>query len=86
MVQGKISRKNRKWRIAIMEKETEKKLNELIDKLNSIITEQGLVVSGNGMIANNLKKMLEKLDKLDNKLYWIEKRDKERTEFTERIK
>lgn len=57
----------------------DQELKELIDKLNKLLDEKnGLRVSGMGMLAENTKKILDKLDKIDTKLYWIEKRDKER--------
>lgn len=54
---------------------------ELIEKLNNLITEQGIKVSGNGIIIEHLAKIAEKLDKIDTKLYFLEKRDKEYKEL-----
>ena len=39
-----------------------------------------VAVFGLGVLINKMDKLLEKLDKIDTKLYWIEKRDKERSE------
>ena len=63
-----------------MEKQTEEKLNELIELIKSLITKEGFIVSNNGYIGNNTKDMIEWLKKIDTKLYWMEKRDKERSE------
>lgn len=59
-----------------MEKETEKKLIELLEKLDKIIdTTNGLKLSGQGMIANNTAKANEILDlKIQKFLYFMEAR------------
>lgn len=58
-------------------------LSQLIKLLTPVISKEGLIVSGNGIIVNNLKSILEKLDtKIDKKLFFIEKRQREwRQEF-----
>lgn len=53
------------------------KLDELISLLKPIITKNGLLISGQGMIANNTDKMIEKLDKIQKFLYFMEKRQGE---------
>jgi len=58
----------------------EPELQELIKKIEGLISKEGLKVSGNGIIITLLEKLIAKLDKVDSKLYWMEKRDKERTE------
>ena len=60
-----------------MEKETEKKLNELLEKLDKVIDiTNGLKISGQGMVANNTAKANEILDKTQKFLYFMEKRQK----------
>jgi len=55
-------------------------MDEEIKKIvDSLVTDQGLKVSGNGIIIEGIEKLLQKLDKIDTKLYWLEKRDKERS-------
>lgn len=39
-----------------------------------------VAVFGLGVLIKKFDKLLEKLDKIDTKLYWLEKRDKERSE------
>lgn len=58
----------------------EPEVQELVKKFSDIISENGLKVSGNGILCEHARKILEKLDKIDTKLYFLEKRDKERTE------
>lgn len=50
---------------------------EVGKKLSELITEQGLKVSGMGMLAGNTKKIIEILEKIDKKLYFLEKRQQE---------
>lgn len=50
------------------------KLDKLINLLEPIITKNGLLISGQGMIANNTDAMIEKLDKIQKFLYFLEKR------------
>lgn len=59
----------------------EPEMKEFIEKLDKLISkENGLKVSGIGILCEHTKKMLTKLDKIESYLYWMEKRDKERTE------
>jgi hypothetical protein len=61
-----------------MEKETEKKLNALLDKLDKLLDEKnGVKVSGNGILAENTKKMIEVMDKVQKFLFFMEKRQTE---------
>lgn len=60
-----------------MEIQTEKKLNEFIDKLDSTITKNGILMSGQGILAENTKKMVEILEKIDKKLFFLEKRQQD---------
>ena len=65
-----------------MEKETEKKLNALIDKLDKLLDEKnGVKVSGNGILAGNTEKTNEILDKIQKFLYFMEKRQTEMFEW-----
>lgn len=68
-----------------MEKEVEKKLDKLLDKLNLLITDQGLKISGQGMIANNTDAMIEKLDKIQKFLYFMEQRQLKWKQEFERV-
>ena len=56
-------------------------LNEVLRKLNILLDEtNGIRVSGNGVIITELNKLNEWAKKIDTKLYWLESRDKERSE------
>lgn len=50
---------------------------EFEDIIKSIITKEGVKISGNGIIITELNKLNEKMDKLDKKLYFMEKRQQE---------
>ena len=53
-------------------------LNEVLRKLNILLDEKdGLKLSGNGMIANNTRDIIEKLEKIDKKLFFLEKRQQD---------
>lgn len=57
---------------------TEEILNEVLRKLNILLDEKnGVKVSGQGMIADNTKKIIENLEKIDKKLYFLEKRQQD---------
>jgi hypothetical protein len=57
------------------------RLDKLINLLEPIVTAQGLRISGQGMIANNTEKQLEKLDKIQKFLFFMEKRQAEMFDF-----
>lgn len=59
----------------------EEQIKELVDSLKKNITDQGFKISGQGMIANNTEAMLEKLDKIQKFLFFMEKRQQEMFEF-----
>jgi len=59
-----------------MGKETE---IELLKKEN-LITKEGVRVSGMGILVTTLEKLLEQVNKIERNLYWLERRDKERSE------
>ena len=47
---------------------------ELLKKIEELITNQGFKVSGNGIICENTKKILEKEDKIQRFLFFMEAR------------
>ena len=49
--------------------------------LDAVITPNGLRVSGNGILAENTKVMIEKLDKIQKFLFFMEKRQNEMFEY-----
>lgn len=59
----------------------EEEVKKLIESVQKNITEQGFRISGQGMIANNTEQMIEKLDKIQKFLYFIEKRQNEMFEY-----
>lgn len=52
-----------------------------IKDLNDCVTPEGIKVSGMGMIANNTAAILDKLDKIQKFLYFMEKRQQEMFEL-----
>jgi hypothetical protein len=50
---------------------------ETTSKIDEIITPEGLKVSGNGIIIQCLNKIAEQLEKIDKKLYFMEKRQQD---------
>jgi len=52
-----------------------------IKTLEDCVTPEGLKVSGMGMIANNTAAILEKLDKIQKFLFFMEKRQTEMFDF-----
>jgi len=55
------------------ERKSEKKVRK---KIEDCITDEGLLVSGNGILAENTRKILEKLDKIQKFLFFMEQRQR----------
>lgn len=53
------------------------KEEEILKLLSDIISKDGVKVSGNGIIITELNKVNEKLEKIDKKLFFLEKRQQE---------
>jgi len=56
-------------------------IQELLKKINDLITPQGILVSGNGIICEDTKKIIERLDKIEKFIYFLEKRQKEMFDY-----
>jgi len=46
-------------------------------KIEDCITENGILVSGQGILAENTKKIIELLEKIDKKLFFLERRQQQ---------